>query len=52
MEEKDVVCEHCGWKGKHILKHMRHSKCCMNKTDMDQLKLDVEQKKTEQEEEI
>ena len=44
MEKKDK-CEHCGWEGKHILLHMRHARLCMEKTDMNQLRQEVEQQK-------
>ena len=45
MEERNIMCIHCEWKGKHLLQHLKHNQSCMKKTDMEQLRKQVEQEK-------
>ena len=49
MENMDIdankyVCEHCEWKGKSILQHMKYNQSCQDKTDMVLLRKSVKEK--------
>ena len=45
MEEGNIMCIHCQWKGKHLLHHLKHNQSCMKKTDVEQLRKQVKQEK-------
>ena len=44
-EVSHTSCKHCGWIGKHLLQHLRHSKICKQMEDVNELRRQNEEKR-------
>ena len=40
----EYACEHCEWKGRSILAHLRYNNSCKSKTDVELLKMSIQEK--------